>query len=103
MVSTHGAMARKHVKVEPARWYYWCDKLGLLVWQDMPNVSDYDRRNGPAYQRDERTDIEHFSQSSLQFELELKRIIDAYHNYPSIVMWVPFNEGWGIFLIKGYR
>ncbi len=96
-------MARKHVKVEPARWYYWCDKLGLLVWQDMPNVSDYDRRNRPAYQRDERTDIEHFSQSSLQFELELKRIIDAYHNYPSIVMWVPFNEGWGIFLIKGYR
>lgn len=70
-------MARKHVKVEPARWYYWCDKLGLLVWQDMPsgyNNTDEGKKN---------------------FESELKRMIDNFHNYPSIVMWVPFNEGWG--------
>lgn len=69
-------MLRKHVKVEPARLYYWCDKLGLLVWQDMPSAN-----NNPG--------------SHEQFELELKRMIDAFHNYPSIIMWVPFNEGWG--------
>ncbi|MBE0534516.1 MAG: hypothetical protein IH624_02520 [Phycisphaerae bacterium] len=69
-------MLRKHVKVEPARLYYWCDKLGLLVWQDMPSAN-----NRPG--------------SHDQFELELKRMIDAFYNHPSIVMWVPFNEGWG--------
>ena len=70
-------MARKHVKVEPARWYYWCDKLGLLVWQDMPSGNN----GGPEGQQN--------------FRSELKAMIDAFHNYPSIVMWVPFNEGWG--------
>ena len=70
-------MMRKHVKVEPRRFYYWCDKLGLLVWQDMPsakNKSDTDKK---------------------QFELELGRLIETHCNHPSIVMWVPFNEGWG--------
>lgn len=69
-------MTRKHVKVEPARWYYHCDKLGLLVWQDMPHAhkASRDREN---------------------FASELKRMIDALHNQPSIVMWVVFNEGWG--------
>lgn len=77
-------MARKHVKVEPARWYYHCDKLGLLVWQDMP---------GGGGAGDKLGDGTVFPRS--QFELELKRMIDAYHNHPCIVMWVPFNEGWG--------
>ncbi|MCJ7675718.1 MAG: hypothetical protein MUO33_11290, partial [Sedimentisphaerales bacterium] len=70
-------MMRKHVKIEPARFYYWCDKLGLLVWQDMPsgnNKSDEDKK---------------------QFELELSRLVQTHYNSPSIVMWVPFNEGWG--------
>ncbi len=71
-------MARKHVKVECARWYYWCDKLGLLVWQDMPS--------GDAPRSDE---------SKANYRRELKAMIDAFHNFPSIVMWVPFNEGWG--------
>ena len=71
-------MARKHVKYEPARWYYWCDKLGLLVWQDMPA--------GASEKNDE---------SKANFRAELKCMIDALHNFPSIVMWVPFNEGWG--------
>jgi hypothetical protein len=71
-------MARKHVKVEPARWYYWCDKLGLLVWQDMVS--------GDAATNDE---------SKKNYRKELKSMIDALHNHPSIVMWVPFNEGWG--------
>ncbi len=70
--------ARKHVKVEPARWYYWCDKLGLLVWQDMVS--------GDAATNDE---------SKKNFRRELQAMIDALHNHPSIVMWVPFNEGWG--------
>ena len=71
-------MARKHVKYESARWYYWCDKLGLLVWQDMP-AGDSTRH----------------ADSKANFRHELKNMIDALHNFPSIVMWVPFNEGWG--------
>jgi beta-galactosidase/beta-glucuronidase len=80
-------MARKHVKVEPDRWYYWCDKLGLLVWQDMPSG---DRSIGP---RD--SDITRSAESSAQFERELKAMIDGRYNHPCIVMWVVFNEGWG--------
>jgi beta-galactosidase/beta-glucuronidase len=80
-------LARKHVKIEPDRWYYWCDRLGLLVWQDMPSG---DRFISP---RDK--DIERTAQSSRQFETELKRLIDSKYNHPCIVMWVPFNEGWG--------
>ncbi len=82
-------MLRKHVKVEPARLYYWCDKLGLLVWQDMPSGDRYIGGNDP--------DIQRTAQSTAQFELELKRMIDGLYNHPSIVMWVPFNEGWGQF------
>src|SRR5262245_8218273 len=80
-------MARKHVKIEPERWYYWCDKLGLLVWQDMPNG---DKHIG---QRDQ--DITRSAESAEQFETELKALISGRFNHPSIVMWVPYNEGWG--------
>jgi len=80
-------MLRKHVKVEPARFYYWCDKLGLMVWQDMPNGDRHIRGNEPDLQRSEA--------SAEQFELELTRVIEAFRNNPCIVMWVPFNEGWG--------
>ena len=80
-------MARKHVKVEPARWYYWCDKLGLLVWQDMPSGDKHIRREDP--------DIVRSKESAENFEREWKAVMDALRNHPSIVMWVPFNEGWG--------
>ena len=70
-------MLRKHVKVEPARLYYWCDKLGLMVWQDMASGNN---------KGDEARE---------QFELELKRLVENFYNYPCIIMWVPFNEGWG--------
>jgi hypothetical protein len=70
-------LARKHVKVEPARWYYHADRLGLLVWQDMPSGG-----NRTAAARE-------------QFAVELRRVVDALRSHPSIVMWVPFNEGWG--------
>ena len=78
-------LARKHVKVEPARWYYWCDKLGLLVWQDMPNGDVGDGAKDLAFS----------AETAALYRRELKALIDAFHNHPSIVMWVPFNEGWG--------
>ena len=80
-------MLRKHVKVEPARLYYWCDKSGLMVWQDMPN--------GDRHIRGKDTDLKRSEESARQFELELKRVVEAFRNHPCIVMWVPFNEGWG--------
>jgi hypothetical protein len=80
-------MARKHVKVEPDRWYYWCDKLGLLVWQDMPSGDKYISGNQP--------DVTRSRESDENYVREWKAIIDARRNHPSIVMWVPFNEGWG--------
>ena len=70
-------LIRKHVKVEPERWYYWCDRLGLLVWQDMPSGAN----DTPEAQR--------------EFGIELGHVVDALRNHPAIVMWVPFNEGWG--------
>jgi beta-galactosidase/beta-glucuronidase len=80
-------MLRKHVKIEPRRFYYWCDKLGLLVWQDMPS--------GDAFIGREGKDIKRSPESAGQFETELNRMINSLYNHPSIVMWVPFNEGWG--------
>ncbi|HEX4415157.1 MAG TPA: glycoside hydrolase family 2 TIM barrel-domain containing protein [Lacipirellulaceae bacterium] len=71
-------LIRKHVKVEPARWYYWCDNLGMLVWQDMPSG-----------------DVQKTDQSKKWFEIELEGMIEGLRSFPSIVMWVPFNEGWG--------
>ncbi len=82
-------MTRKHVKVEPERWYYWCDKLGLLVWQDMPSG---DRSLGPGDGEMQRT-----KESAAQYELELVEMLRERHNHPSIVTWVVFNEGWGQF------
>lgn len=82
-------MCRKHVKVEPARWYYWCDKLGLLVWQDMPNGDRAISWNEP--------DIERTPESEKVFRRELRAMMDQLHNFPSIIAWVPFNEGWGQF------
>lgn len=82
-------MCRKHVKVEPARWYYWCDKLGLLVWQDMPSGDRSISWNEP--------DIDRSAESEASFRTELRAMIDGLYNNPSIVVWAPFNEGWGQF------
>jgi hypothetical protein len=86
-------MARKHVKVEPDRWYYWCDKLGLLVWQDMPSGDKH--AEWDPFGKFDNTEITRSQESSDNFNKEWKAIIDALHNHPSIVMWVPFNEAWG--------
>ncbi len=94
-------MLRKHVKVENRRYYNWCDRLGLLVWQDMPSGDSYIDGNMP--------DIRKTPESGNQFEYELKQMIETKYNHPSIVIWVPFNEGWGQWdtqritdLIKGF-
>ena len=79
-------MTRKHVKVESARWYYWCDKLGLLVWQDMPSGDNW---------KTPKSGAELAPGVKLQFETELQRLVDGFRNHPSIIMWVLFNEGWG--------
>lgn len=74
-------MVRKHIKVEPARWYYWADKLGILVWQDMPSADSY-MSNPPPVDKP-------------QYELELQRMVQTHWNSPSIIMWCVFNEEQG--------
>jgi len=76
-------MVRKHIKVEPQRWYSWCDRLGLLVWQDMP--STFKKRT-----EEEKT----------QFETELDRMIKGHWSHPSIVNWIVFNEHWGAYDVE---
>lgn len=88
-------MTRKHVKVEPARWYYWCDRLGLLVWQDMPNGDE-----DPKWVREvdvEGPELRRSAESAMDFRQELTELVGDFYNHPSIVMWVPFNERWGQF------
>jgi beta-galactosidase/beta-glucuronidase len=86
-------MARKHVKVEPARWYYWCDKLGFLVWQDMPSAMT---KTPPSNVRKGAAEDAVFpAEQGAAWEREWKAIMAALGNAPSIVVWVPFNEGWG--------
>ncbi len=82
-------MLRKHVKVENRLFYYWCDKLGILVWQDMPSGDESIWGNLP--------DIHKSKEAIAQYEFEFKRMIETKFNHPSIIMWIPFNEGWGQF------
>lgn len=88
-------MIRKHVKVEPARWYYWCDRLGIIVWQDMPSGG-----KGPGWVTDryfEGSLSERTPESEATYKKEWKEIIDYLYSVPSIGVWVPFNESWGQF------
>ncbi|MFK0115685.1 PA14 domain-containing protein [Streptomyces sp. NPDC090994] len=71
---------RKHIKVEPDRWFYWADKLGLLVWQDIPAMT---------------AGVNPSTAARAEFEREMKEIIDEHISSPSVIMWVTFNEGWG--------
>ncbi len=88
-------MIRKHVKVEPARWYYHCDRLGMLVWQDMPNSDRFAPWKADGYY--EAKEIDRNAQSEMIFRREWKEIMDQCLPYTCVVMWVPFNEGWGQF------
>lgn len=91
-------MIRKHVKVEPATWYEYCDRNGIIVWQDMPN-GDY----GPGWEPHkfwEGQDRVRSAESEANYRQEWKEIIDALRNHPCIAVWVPFNESWGQFKTK---
>ncbi len=104
-------MIRKHIKVEPARWYYWCDKLGIIVWQDMINggtcaASTLDMVQLMVIGKNMRKDttIKAYKKamrskkaSRDDFEREYKEMIDHLYNFTCIGMWVPFNESWGQF------
>ncbi|MBQ6164519.1 MAG: glycoside hydrolase family 2 [Clostridia bacterium] len=100
-------MLRKHIKVEPLRWYYHCDRLGMLVWQDMVSGGDYESNflvgvlpnmnirtvSDSNYKLFKRTD----EGDRAEFRRELFEMIDVLYNSVSICCWVPFNEGWGQF------
>ena len=105
-------MIRKHIKVEPARWYYWCDVLGIMVWQDMPSIADQSK--GVSATRPEElvkgqmnqwpndtfiggTDCIVPQEWKDNYYKEWGEIIAALKGFPSIAVWVPFNEGWGQF------
>lgn len=88
-------MIRKHIKVEPARWYTHCDRLGVIVWQDMPSGD-----KNPEWQNQkyfEGTELKRSARSEAVFRKEWKEIIDCLYSYPCIGIWVPFNEAWGQF------
>lgn len=91
-------MIRKHVKVEPARWYTHCDRHGIIVWQDMPSGD-----RGPEWQMhnyftgNERV---RSAESEANFRQEWKEVIDYLYSNPSVGVWVPFNEAWGQFKTK---
>jgi len=86
-------MIRKHVKVEPARWYYWCDKLGMLVWQDMPSGDKHAKWDPIGTHNG--TEMTRSPESMENYRREWKNIMDFCKPFPSIVAWVPYNEGWG--------
>ncbi len=105
-------MIRKHIKVEPARWYYWCDVLGIMVWQDMPCIADHDKTNNASRPEDVGvaqsniwalnsfrggTDCDVPDYWKKNYYKEWGEIIDCLKGFPCIVVWVPFNEGWGQF------
>lgn len=100
-------MIRKHVKVEPARWYYACDRMGMIVWQDLPNggrttkdavvlftfTSGIHRNDQRRLKRFGRED----PQNREEFKAELQDMIEQLYNFPCIAVWIPFNESWGQF------
>ena len=88
-------MIRKHIKVEPARWYTYCDQLGIIVWQDMPSGD----RNPEWQPRNYFNGIERKRSEASEacYRKEWKEIIDCLYSYPCIGTWIPFNEAWGQF------
>ena len=105
-------MIRKHIKVEPARWYYWCDALGMMVWQDMPCIADHSKgasKNRPPELAEAQinkwpndsflggTDCRVPQEWKENYYKEWKEIIASLKGFPCIVVWVPFNEAWGQF------
>ena len=91
-------MIRKHIKVEPARWYYWCDKLGILVWQDMPSVGDNRLGSWNMWSWASPEDDSRLTESAkATYYKEWGEIMEQQQVFPCIVVWVPFNEAWAQF------
>lgn len=91
-------MIRKHIKVEPARWYYWCDVLGIMVWQDMPCVTDSRFGRWQQWQWASAEDDSRLTESAKEtYYKEWEEIIAQQQVFPCIVVWVPFNEAWAQF------
>lgn len=90
-------MIRKHVKVEPARWYWHCDRLGILVWQDMPSIEDNQENVWGNRAYDTGTDYPVTQEGKDNYYKEWGEVIAAFKGFPCIVVWVPFNEAWGQF------
>lgn len=105
-------MIRKHIKVEPARWYYFCDLHGIMVWQDMPSIADHSKNvlvaRDPEIQKAQKntwsrasifggTDCDVPQEWKDNYYREWTNIINAFKNFQCIVVWVPFNEAWGQF------
>lgn len=88
-------MIRKHIKVEPARWYTYCDQMGIIVWQDMPSGDKNPEWQNRKYF--EGTELTRSPESEANYRKEWKEIIDCLYSYPCIGTWVPFNEAWGQF------
>ena len=103
-------MLRKHIKTEPMRWYYHCDRIGMLVWQDMPNGGDKEYKfpviSLPLVTKLHRKDNDYAAfgrqdeKGRKRYYAELTQLVEQLRNVPSIVLWCPFNEGWGQFDAK---
>ncbi|WP_316765548.1 glycoside hydrolase family 2 protein [Pedobacter frigiditerrae] len=90
-------MIRKHIKVESARYYNYCDKMGMLIWQDMPSGDLGNSWNPNPGTVNNETEKNRSADSEANYRKEWTAIMDELHNFPSIVVWTPFNEAWGQF------
>ena len=93
-------MIRKHIKVEPSRWFYYCDQLGMLVWQDMPCFGSNNLNKWGRHSYNEGTDFPATPQAKANYYKEWKEIIAQVKKFPCVVMWIPFNEAWSQFDTK---
>ena len=87
---------RKHIKIEPYRYYYYCDKIGMLVWQDMPS-GDRQNNKWEFLKLNAGDDVNRSEESKINYYKEWSEIIDNLKFFQCIIVWIPFNEGWGQF------
>lgn len=102
-------MIRKHIKIEPARWYMHCDRIGLLVWQDIPSAQNYTARwNDNNFAAQDAPIVKSEAKNNSRFKIttprdvenfrkEMTEMVDCLYSFPCIAIWVPFNEAWGQF------
>ena len=93
-------MIRKHIKVEPSRWFYHCDQIGMMVWQDMPSFAGNNLNKWGTHNYGEGTDFPATPMAKANYYKEWGEIIAQVRKFPCVVMWVPFNEAWGQFDTK---